>query len=94
MKIIQTISGLDQIEKGCVLSIGNFDGVHMGHRAILSKAKQIAAERKTQLAVVTFQPHPLAVLQPEKTPRILTSPAVKKYLLDQSGVEFLYCRRG
>ncbi len=71
MKIVEATSGpaeLATVEKGCVLTIGNFDGVHIGHQEILSAAKQTAAERRTQLLVMTFEPHPLVVLHPTKSP--------------------------
>ncbi len=90
MRIIETISGLEKIEKGCVLTIGNFDGVHLGHQEILIAARQTAAERRTQLVVMTFEPHPLVVLHPQKTPRILTSLALKKHLLAEFGVDCLF----
>ena len=90
MRIIKTISGLEKIEKGCVLTIGNFDGVHLGHQEILIAARQTAAERRTQLVVMTFEPHPLVVLHPQKKPRILTSLALKKHLLAEFGVDCLF----
>ena len=73
-----------------MLSIGNFDGVHIGHRAILSTAKKIAAERNVQLVAMTFHPHPLTVLQPRKPRRILTPLEWKKHLLAESGVDVLF----
>jgi len=89
MKIIETTSQLQQIEKGCVLSIGNFDGVHLGHQEILATARQTAVERRTPLLVITFEPHPLAVLDPQKSPGILTPLALKQKLLAGSGVDYL-----
>ena len=66
MKIIETISDLEKIKKGCVLTIGNFDGVHIGHQAILIAAGQTAMQRQTELVVMTFDPHPAAVLFAQK----------------------------
>ena len=93
MKIIETTLGLAElakVEKGCVLTIGNFDGVHLGHRQILTAAKKTAAKKRTQLVVMTFEPHPLAVLYPEKTPGILTPLALKKRILAEFGVDCLF----
>ncbi len=93
MKIIETTSGLAElakVEKDCVLTIGNFDGVHLGHRHILTAAKQTAAKKRTQLVVMTFEPHPLAVLYPEKAPGILTPLALKKRILAEFGVDCLF----
>jgi len=90
MRTIETISGLEDIRKGCVLTIGNFDGVHTGHQEILTAAKKIAVEKKTESVVMTFEPHPLAVLHPQKSPSILTPLALKKYLIAEFGVDYLF----
>ena len=87
MKIIETISGLEKTEKGCVLTIGNFDGVHLGHQKILASAKRIAVENGLQLVAMTFEPHPLAVLYPEKTPGNLTPLPLKQQLLAKCGAD-------
>lgn len=89
MKIIETVSDLEKIEQGCVLTIGNFDGVHIGHQEILTAAKQTAADKKTESVVMTFEPHPLAVLNPEKNPGLLTPLALKKYLIAEFDVDYL-----
>jgi len=92
MKIIDTTSDfveLAKVKKGCVLTVGNFDGVHLGHQEILAAARQIAAERKAELIVMTFEPHPLAVLYPQKAIGILTPLALKKHLLAELGVDYL-----
>ena len=89
MKIVETISDLDKIKKGCVVTIGNFDGVHIGHQEILTAAKQTAAEKTTELVVMTFQPHPVAILHPEKAPGVLTPLKLKKHLLAKYGVDCL-----
>ena len=90
MEIVETTSGRRKIKKGCALTIGNFDGVHLGHQEILIAARQTAAERRTELVVMTFEPHPLVVLHPQKKPRILTSLALKKHLLTEFGVDCLF----
>ncbi len=89
MKIIDNISGIGKIQKGCVLTIGNFDGVHIGHQEILKTAGKIARQKKTALAVMTFVPHPLFVLNPAKAPGILTPLEHKEHLLSQMGVDYL-----
>jgi riboflavin kinase/FMN adenylyltransferase len=87
MKVIQTISQFQHIPKGCVLTIGNFDGVHVGHQEILAVARQAAEEKDAELIVMTFEPHPVAVLHPEMAPGVLTPLHIKKYLLAKCGVD-------
>jgi riboflavin kinase/FMN adenylyltransferase len=89
MKIIETISQLGQIEEGCVLTIGNFDGVHLGHREIIAAARRAAQAKGTKLAAMTFEPHPVAVLHPEKAPGVLTPLPLKTHLLAKCGVDCL-----
>ncbi len=89
MTIIETTSALEKTKKGCVLTIGNFDGVHIGHQQILTAAKKTAAQKQAQLVVMTFEPHPVAVLQPEKRPGVLTPLNLKKCLLDEFEVDCL-----
>jgi len=87
MKIIQTISQFQHIPKGCVLSIGNFDGVHVGHQEILAVARQAAEKNDAELIAMTFEPHPVAVLHPEMAPGVLSPLDIKKYLLAGCGVD-------
>jgi riboflavin kinase/FMN adenylyltransferase len=94
MKVIDSISEIEKIKKGCVLTIGNFDGVHLGHQEILSAAGQAAEKNQTQLIALTFEPHPVAILYPEKTPGVLTPLVLKKHLLAQSGVDCLIVLEG
>ena len=72
MQHVETKQQLERIARGQVISIGNFDGVHIGHQELLRRAKEAAKKHNTTLAVMTFSPHPAVVLRPEKAPRILT----------------------
>jgi riboflavin kinase/FMN adenylyltransferase len=81
MNVIRGISDFDRVKPGCVLTIGNFDGVHAGHQEILRVAGKMAQARNTRVVVMTFEPHPVAVLFPEKAPRVLTPLARKLELL-------------
>ena len=58
----------------CALTIGNFDGVHFGHRRILRRLKIIAVEKGWKASVLTFDPHPTRVVAPQHTPALMTSP--------------------
>jgi len=68
-----------------VVTIGNFDGVHLGHRAVLEEAREIAGSGP--LAVVTFDPHPLRMLRPDAAPAVLTPLERKQQLLRAAGVD-------
>ena len=87
MRVLKRVSDLDESSKGCVLTIGNFDGVHLGHQAILAAARQAAAKRAVELLVLTFEPHPVAILHPEKAPGVLTPLGLKTHLLAAHGVD-------
>lgn len=89
MKVLDTVSELEQIEKGCVLTIGNFDGVHLGHQEILAAARQAADKHRAELVAMTFEPHPVAILFPERAPGVLTPLELKVHLLTQCGVDSL-----
>lgn len=89
MRIIEDHQNLSGLPKGMVLSIGNFDGVHRGHQAIIKTAREIAKEKQTQVAVMTFDPHPEVVLHPERAPEILTPLRMKSLLLESLSVDVL-----
>jgi len=69
--------------------MGNFDGVHRGHRAVLARVIELAAERAVPSVAVTFDPHPVAVLHPDRAPRLITSLAQRVSLLEAAGVDAL-----
>ena len=73
----------------CALTIGNFDGVHCGHQAMLARLKMAAAARDLPAAVMTFEPHPREVFTPDLAPARLTSLREKIELFRQHGVERL-----
>ena len=70
-----------------VVTLGNFDGVHRGHRAVLGQLVEQATSRDATSVAVTFEPHPLAVLFPERAPTPLTSLAQRLELLAGSGLD-------
>ena len=67
--------------------IGNFDGLHLGHRAVISRARREADEAGLPLVTVTFHPHPMAVLRPEHAPPQLTTIESRVALLEAAGVD-------
>lgn len=73
--------------QGAVVTVGTFDGVHRGHRAVVAEIARRARERGLGSLVVTFEPHPLEVVNPAAAPRLLTLPDEKRVLLEQTGVD-------
>lgn len=89
MQVIETDKQISDLPAGAVLTIGNFDGVHRGHQAVLCAAKNLAKERKTCAAVMTFDPHPALLIKPDAAPGILTPLPMKKLLLESLGIHYL-----
>lgn len=82
--------GLDEVPADfgpCALTIGNFDGVHTGHRRILRRVAAAAARRALRSAVLTFDPHPTAVVAPERSPRLMTTPAERAGLIRGEAID-------
>ncbi|MGB6745716.1 MAG: adenylyltransferase/cytidyltransferase family protein, partial [Terracidiphilus sp.] len=70
-----------------VATIGNFDGVHLGHRAILSAVAAQARELNARAVAITFDPHPEQVLRPARAPQLITPLAERLRLLSETGVD-------
>jgi riboflavin kinase/FMN adenylyltransferase len=90
MRIIYEASKLTDKDRRCVLTIGNFDGTHLGHRKIITVASEAAKDRNLPLVAMTFEPHPVAVLFPEKSHGVLTPLELKKALLSEARIESLF----
>lgn len=89
---MKTYYGIDILEPprdGTVITIGTFDGVHLGHRALIARAINEAADRGASSAVVSWDRHPAATLRPEKMPALLCSPERKVELLSERGQDIL-----
>lgn len=74
--------------RGSVVTVGTFDGVHLGHRAVLDVITRRAEHTGRRSVLVTFHPHPLRIVRPEAAPKLLTVPAEKKEALAESGVQY------
>lgn len=88
MQIHTNIKDLGTISKP-VVTIGTFDGVHAGHRIILERIKEIATNRKGNAVLVTFEPHPRFLIDPNHKLKLLTTLTEKKELLEELGVDHL-----
>ena len=90
MKIIESLDQLNNLGGGgSVLAIGHFDGVHVGHQAIMRQGRALADQHHLPFCVMTFDPAPVKVLRPELAPRILTPTKLKQRLLGDLGVDTL-----
>lgn len=88
-QILTTIPELAKVPGPVVLAIGVFDGIHLGHQAVITRAMADAKSIGGSAVVVTFDPHPAKILRPEKRPRLLTSTLHKRGLLGAMGVKYL-----
>lgn len=75
--------------RGSVVTVGTFDGVHLGHREVLREIVGRAESSGRRSVLVTFHPHPLRVVRPEAAPPLLTTPAEKREILAETGLEYL-----
>jgi len=89
MRIAQGIDGLSSLAPGAVLSVGNFDGMHIGHQHLVKLMRDLARPTGAQVVLVTFDPHPLTVLRPQMAPPLLTPLEKKQELMAQAGVDGL-----
>lgn len=87
MNIFSSISDLSALREPIVLVGGTFDGVHIGHQALIRRAQEEANQCGGRVVVMTFDQHPAAFLRPEKAPKLLTNPEQKIKLLEELGVD-------
>jgi len=91
MEIINGIENLRRPFRNPVVTLGNFDGVHLGHEDIFKKVREAASKIHGEGVVITFEPHPLKVLAPEKFLPLLTPFRKKMMLMQKSGIETVLC---
>lgn len=89
MDVYQHWSGVKDKHKNLVIGLGNFDGMHIGHQELISKLVRLAEEAEGTPAVMTFDPHPLAVLKPAECPPLLLSQESKKRIIAKLGAKAL-----
>jgi riboflavin kinase/FMN adenylyltransferase len=87
MKVLRSIAELTGLQPPIVLAIGVFDGLHLGHRSVLSRALREAEQLGGSAVPLSFDPHPARVLRPERPPLLLTATEHKLRLLDVMGFE-------
>ncbi len=87
MHVITDLSASPWPDRRAVITIGAYDGVHLGHRAVIRQVRARAAELGALSVVVTFDRHPASIVRPESAPRMLTNPEQKLEQLRLTGVD-------
>jgi riboflavin kinase/FMN adenylyltransferase len=87
MQLIRGIHNIPKQQIGCVLTIGNFDGVHLGHQAVLTQVKAQAAQLGVPATVMTFEPQPHELFAPQQAPARLTNLREKHLALRRYGLD-------
>lgn len=91
MKLIENIYNIKKPYKNAVITIGNFDGVHIGHQALFHEVIEKADAISGTSIVMTFEPHPMRVLKQNSHPPLITLYEQKSELIESSGIDVLIC---
>jgi riboflavin kinase/FMN adenylyltransferase len=91
MNIIENLDDIKEPFKKAVITIGNFDGVHIGHQALFHEVIEKADAIDGTSIAMTFEPHPIRVLKENNHPPLITLYEQKVELIDRSGIDFLIC---
>ena len=91
MKIVRGTKNIKGPFSYPVITLGNFDGVHVGHQILFRKAAEIAREKKGTSIAFTFEPHPLKIIAPEKVPPLLTHFHKKMELIEACNIDNVIC---
>lgn len=90
MKISKGLDALSRLPGGAAVTVGNFDGIHIGHQRILTRCRQLRdAGAGSAVIGITFEPHPLTILRPKEAPPRLTPVAIKHRILAEAGIDHL-----
>jgi len=87
MEIIDGIDNIQRPFRNPVLTIGNFDGVHIGHLSLFQRVKELAATLEGESVVMTFNPHPIKVFHPSNGPPLITPHEQKAQLIEDAGID-------
>ncbi len=88
MEILRDQHAAPRLPGGTVVTIGAYDGVHLGHREVVAQVRRLATQRGLHTAVVTFDRHPASIVRPESAPCLLTDLDQKLELLAETGVDY------
>jgi riboflavin kinase/FMN adenylyltransferase len=93
MRLIRGLSGGARVARGCAVTIGTYDGLHLGHQALLARLKAHACERSVAAVMLTFEPTPREYLAAADPPARLTSLRERWRILDALGLDYLWVLR-
>jgi riboflavin kinase/FMN adenylyltransferase len=88
MRVLRDQEGCPRPDPGSAVTIGAYDGVHVGHQAVIAEVRRRAEARGLRSAVVTFDRHPASVVRPESAPKLLTDLDQKLELLAATGIDY------
>ena len=89
MRVISTLRELGEAETPSVVTIGNFDGVHLAHQSLLRRVVEAARSHGARATAITFEPHPIKLLAPDHAPKLLTPLKRKVELIEATGIDLL-----
>src|ERR1700722_16079293 len=90
MRIFRHYADVPDAYKGAVVAVGNFDGVHRGHQALIGEARRLADERRAPLGVLAFEPHPQEFFRPQTESFRLTPFRTKSRLIAEQGADAMF----
>lgn len=90
MRLVRYSGEVPPSLKGGVVALGNFDGLHLGHQAVIGESVRLARSQKVAAAVMTFEPHPRLFFKPDQEPFRLSPFRIKARLIETMGVDYLY----
>ncbi|MDI6716825.1 MAG: bifunctional riboflavin kinase/FAD synthetase [Actinomycetota bacterium] len=89
MEVIRGIENINHIKEPAAVTIGVFDGVHLGHQTIIKMAVDYAKIIHGKSVVITFEPHPLAIIHPGSEPPLLTATDLKAEYIEKLGIDYM-----
>jgi riboflavin kinase / FMN adenylyltransferase len=89
MRVISTLREIGEAGTPSVVTIGNFDGVHLAHQSLLRRVVEVAQSRGARATAITFEPHPIKLLAPDHAPKLLTPLERKVDLIKATGIDLL-----
>ena len=87
MEVIEGIDNIKRPFRNPVITIGDFDGVHIGHLSLFRRVKELAKTLEGESIIVTFYPHPVKVLSPSNGPPLITPHEQKMQLIEAAGID-------